>query len=206
MKNIFITIATIILSLHIVSAQDSIMVTVTETCSPLSGAYELDGTLNGKNQYSRILIDGIDTTFLYINYDSTKWVFYLLDIVGNNAFYNLNVPTEMLPPNTGWVADICDGTMVIEGGVSLGIKDELPENYVRYYKTFDNNLIIELDNKYNSIDTQIELYDLSGKKLISKHYKPNANYELSLSNLKAGVYIVRVLSNGKQLTSFRVLK
>ena len=133
------------------------------------------------------------------------WVMFADIIPDVNTFYNPNVPAEMLPPNTGWVADICDGTMVIEGGISLGIEKELPENGIKYYKTSDNILIVEFNDLYNQKELQIDLFNLQGQLLMSDKSK-SPNCKLDLNALKTGIYIVKMSDSKKQIASFKILR
>lgn len=206
MKKLLITAVAIVLNLFVVFAQDSLIVTITETCSPLGGVYELYDTINGKNQYRMFYSDiSVDSTYFYVSFNNTMWVMFGDLYPEVNAFYNTNVPTEMLPPNTGWIADICDGTMVIEGGVSLGIEKKLPENNIKYYITSDNILVVELSNLDNQSEVQIDLYNLQGQILLSDKNK-SSNFELNLNMLKTGIYIVKISVNNKLEGSFRILK
>ncbi len=206
MKKLLITIVAVVLNLFVVFAQDSLIVTITETCSPASGVYELYDTLNGKNQYRMFYSDiSIDSLYYYISFKDTMWVMFADIIPDVNTFYNPNVPAEMLPPNTGWVADICDGTMVIEGGISLGIEKELPENGIKYYKTSDNILIVEFNDLYNQKELQIDLFNLQGQLLMSDKSK-SPNCKLDLNALKTGIYIVKMSDSKKQIASFKILR
>lgn len=188
------------MSIAFLKAQDSIYVTITGTCSPGSGEFLYDGTLNGKNHYTREYIDGPNTIYFHVSFDNTQWVLYADEDIHEMAFYNSNVLNEMLPPNTGWIADICsDGTMEIEGGISIGLSSFIRNKETSIYVSSDNYLNIKFDT---SIQTKqnLRLYTILGQCVISKTIEANSLiYRIDLSNFKTGIYIVNILGVRKQV-------
>lgn len=193
MKLIFLIIA-FTLNVLIIKAQDPIIVTITGTCNLTSGEFLYDGTLNGKNNYTREYTDGTGTFYFHVSYDTTQWVCYVDEDIHEMAFYNSNVPNEMLPPNTGWIADICsDGTMEIEGGISIGLSSFIRNKETSIYVSSDNYLNISFKSP---IQTQqnLRLYNLLGQCVSAKTIEANSLiYKIDLSDFKTGIYIVNVL-------------
>ncbi len=57
-----------------------------------------------------------------------------------------------------------------------------------------SNLLVVSNPKNLDLNT-IEVYDISGKRLLQENYETiSSRYELSTSNLSDGVYVVNVLS------------
>lgn len=200
MKKTILFIFVSLMSIPFLKAQDSITVTITGTCHLTSGEFLYDGTLNGKNHYTREYTDGTGTFYFHVSYDATQWVLYVDDAISERAFYNSNIPNEMLPPNTGWIADVCsDGTMEIEGGISIGLSKFIHNAKTSIKISSDNYLNIEFKTP---IQTQqnLRVYNLLNQCVISKPIEANSLiYRITLNNLKTGVYIVNVLGVRKKV-------
>ncbi|HHH54881.1 MAG TPA: hypothetical protein ENK91_14555, partial [Bacteroidetes bacterium] len=67
MKNIVLLISSLMINILIVKAQSPITVTVTGTCNQVSGEFIYDGTLNGKNHYTREYTDGTGTFYFHVS-------------------------------------------------------------------------------------------------------------------------------------------
>ncbi|WP_370425157.1 VPS10 domain-containing protein [Tenacibaculum dicentrarchi] len=68
----------------------------------------------------------------------------------------------------------------------------------------DNNFLQVIG--HNSISLTIDLFDIIGKKVLSKTLKPAEFKGVDLNNLPAGVYIVKVVSGNKRATKKVVVK
>ncbi len=97
------TMEVVVNTVHDISFLD-IIVTMTGACSAFNGLYNFDGFLNGKSSFAL----STDSTFK-ISFDGTKWVLWTGNITTDIGFQNTNVPTNNLPPTTGWTATQCVG-------------------------------------------------------------------------------------------------
>ncbi len=197
-KILFFLIFTI--STFFIKAQSSIFVTTTGTCSGLTGEYMYDGTLNGKNHYTREYADGTETFYFHVSFDNVKWVIYVDDAIDEVAFYNPNVPEGMLPPNNGWIKDICyDGTMFIEGGVNIGTDSLLQNDDISIFTNSNNILILEL-YKLPAAEFEINIYSITGRTILSKKVKgKSSRYELDMRGFSTGIYIVEIMYLKKRI-------
>ncbi len=117
-------------------AQEPIIVSITEDCNPVSGNFNFDSILNGKNNYLNQIINTStgEITIIEIGFDGIKWVLYTENDLTDIGFYNLNIPNNLLPPNTGWQVFDCDnGTMSIIGGATISILENQIENSLKIY-------------------------------------------------------------------------
>lgn len=97
------TMEVVVNTVHDISFLD-IIVTMTGACSAFNGLYNFDGFLNGKSSFAL----STDSTFK-ISFDGIKWVLWTVNITTDIGFQNTNVPTNNLPPTTGWTATQCVG-------------------------------------------------------------------------------------------------
>lgn len=79
---------------------------------------------------------------------------------------------------------------------------------VNIYPNPANEFVMIEWKEENNTEFHIELYDLTGKKIIHKTSDPNENtFELGLDNLTQSVYILRIWSAGTNASkSFRIIK
>ncbi len=69
-----------------------------------------------------------------------------------------------------------------------------------YPNPFDYNIQISF-NESISEDITIDVYDISGKLVYSKHFSPSKKIRINLENLSSGSYILKAISNGKLFNS-----
>lgn len=188
------------INILIVKAQSPITVTVTGTCNQVSGEFIYDGTLNGKNHYTREYTDGTGTFYFHVSFDNTQWVLYVDDSINEMAFYNTIVPEGMLPPNTDWIPDICsDGTMFIEGGVNIGIND-LPQSSNISINVYNDNILKIEFSETLTTEVEINIFNIFGQKLFLEKIKSRSSvYELDLNMFSTGIYIVNILNKKKRI-------
>ena len=88
-------------------------------------------------------------------------------------------------------------------GKSLSINDEITLNNVSIYQTSKENLRIV---GVHSGKSKIILSDILGKEVFSNHFEAKGTNNIPLSNLKTGIYIVRLETQNGQLVKKIVLK
>ena len=94
-------------------------------------------------------------------------------------------------------------TMKIVSGV--GIDDYTQQNgYLVYPNPTQNEVQIETQNSNEQIQS-VQLYDVNGKYITSKTVN-NANATINLSPYSSGIYIVKVLSENKNIQYIKVIK
>ncbi len=71
-----------------------------------------------------------------------------------------------------------------------------------YPNPFVDAVNFELDDSYREID--FNLYDVSGRKLIQKHYD-NSHFQFQKGDLGAGIYFYKIESEGKFLASGKII-
>ena len=111
------------------------------------------------------------------------------------ATNNLRIKFENPISNIGFRIDDVKLT-----GTTLGIK----ENNIAGLKIYPNPVIggrLFISTDANS-EKSITIFDILGKQVIST----NARESLNISNLKAGVYIIKIMEEGKTATRKLVIK
>ncbi|MCF6307975.1 MAG: T9SS type A sorting domain-containing protein [Flavobacteriaceae bacterium] len=181
------------------NAQDPITVTVTGTCYLMSNQYTYNGLLNGKNDYIYYYSDSTGDFEFRISFDGVKWVCYADDLITETAFYNNNVPVGLLPPNTGWIADICDGTLEISGG-TLNLNDYYVNVFNIYPNPAHNFFVIDSDIPIN----KITIYNSLGK-IIKRIDDATVKNTFDVSSLKSGIYFLKIYFNNNIITK-RIIK
>lgn len=104
-----------------------------------------------------------------------------------------------LPSGLILASDMQNGLFVLDATLALNIKNK--EKETPLISLFPNpaESIINVDFNANTADfIAIDIYDITGRKLSSKQVKVNVGSnteQLLVSQLKAGVYIIKVVSN-----------
>ncbi len=194
------------LSISFLYSQEPITVTITEDCNPVSGTYNFESTLNGKNNYINQVTD-TDTgeiINIQVGFDGVKWVLYIDDDITDIGFYNLNIPNSLLPPNTGWVVLDCDnGTMLLDGGSTTSLNANILDTTLNIYPNPSNEQFI-INTNIISNDIHVDIINMLGisvKKIIINNPKTTINtidwekglYYIKLTYHNSTTKIVKIL-------------
>jgi hypothetical protein len=202
MKKIIYTLMLIFFYNTLAFSQEPINVTITGVCTLWSETYNFDSILNGKNNYLAEILnpDTGEIVDFRVGFDGTQWVFYATDIT-DFGFFNPNIPTDVLPPNTGWIVEGCDiGTMIIDGGAIVAVTDlELQTKVTLFPNPVKDYLSVKLSN--NEEVVTISIYNLLGKKI-----KTSQKNKINISNFQKGVYFLEVRTNNGYKISKKILK
>jgi endo-beta-N-acetylglucosaminidase D len=120
-------------------------------------------------------------------------------VYGSNGTY----PVTLTLKNSWGTADktIADYIVV---GTGVGINGVVPEDLSIYPNPFKEsaNILFASDGEY-----RVEIYNVSSRKIASEAYSANAGEVRTLSiDAPAGIYLVKVIKDGKCIRSFKVLK
>lgn len=88
----------------------------------------------------------------------------------------------------------CSFTSCRDIGIMVGIEDISKENdFIIYPNPFNDNIIIDGGKRNKQIE-RIEVYDLLGRVVFSKSYDTQEMIEMTLSNLSASMYYVKIIT------------
>lgn len=187
MKKYFFVLIIILNSKNLI-AQNPINVTISTICSNISGIYNFDGVINGKNNYSHLFnIDGEDT-LLSIGYDSVKWILYKNNNMTEPGYINTN-DNGLIPPFTGWTNYYCfEGSMIISENLSVN-----GFNFDNDLTLFPNPASDSFSIKENNLNTSIIKFiitESTGRILKIDNYKKNE--KIDVENLPSGIYLIQI--------------
>ena len=179
-----------------------ITVSITGNCASLSGVYNFLDIFNGKNRYAKnFIIQGISTN-LQVRFDNTQWILWADTSPTDFGFYNLTVPTTLDPPTTGWVTSQClNGTMSINSNLSNN-SFEILEN-ISFKNPVDDYVIIEFKNEITN-SYKFEIFNSIGK--IVKVGAIINSEKISVSDLQAGLYILRIVDKNNIVFTRKLVK
>lgn len=119
--------------------------------------------------------------------------------------YTSQTPNAQPESNTTWTVTVTDaigneklGTVNVWVGATNIAQDK--EFEATIYVNCENNLVIESDKVLKNIN----IYDITGKLLVSKH-TDSSQISMDISNLSSGIYIVN-LSDGTSEISKKIVK
>lgn len=204
MKKIILVVLFLAFGQNILFAQAPINVVITGECEDVSGTYNFTGLVNGKNNYEKTFeIEGISIV-IGVGFDNTKWVIYADGDITDDGFSNIAVPAGLLPPFTGWVNTGClDGTLTINQNLSVNEATIFEKNVVLYPNPASNYVTIE--HKI-STDSKLEynIIDIAGR--IVGRGTSSFNENISIENLKAGNYIIKIKNEDGFVTNKKLIK
>ncbi len=166
-------------------AQNALNVDITGNCLPVSGVFNFQSIVNGKNNYLRIFVNPEGTATLYVAFDGTKWVLHNGTIT-DAGFINVNVPAGIIPPLTGWQVTNCGfGTMVITENLSNTVF--LEDNFKIYPNPAKDFICVSYkENQF----PEFTILDLLGRKIM--YGNSYSNEKINIENLKTGNYIIQI--------------
>ena len=132
---------------------------------------------------------------------SKEWLL----VLGGDAIYDVNgvlAPTDSLAYIYGWRFPFGDSlrhdgdafVWRVSNGVVTSTLGASPENVASIYPNPTNNIVKIATAK--SYAPTIELYSLEGKLVFRKSYENANNFEMDISNLPRGVYLLRFVAEG----------
>ena len=151
---------------------EELTVTTQRVFSGGSGTFDLvvNGTVVGTIPYSDV------STTTTINVDVSP----INSLIINN---NSTPSNRVMFDNISWTCGL------------LSTPEYNLDNVKLYPNPIENNLTIELKS---NVDTNIEIYDILGKRVFNQQIKETSN--LNLQNLKSGIYIVKITQGNSTIT------
>ena len=204
MKNIYKIIAIYFMLISAsVFAQNPLSVLVTGTCSAVSGTYNFNGIVNGKNQYKCTFNNSGIFTNVYVQFDGTFWILNSGEVINDNVlFANTNVPTNAIPPFTSWILASCpDGTITVSQILSNNIFDN--SGKLNFQNPIEDYFSLQNKNESNE-NYKLEIYDLLGAIVKAGSFKYNEN--INVTELQSGIYIVKVTNEENKIYTGKLLK
>ena len=158
-------------------------------------------------EYDAGISGNLDFAFGYDNY---------LDY-GSNTAYNPELgPAQLnidgIPPYTSFAGDWYTGWSGADAP-SIGLK--MAYSYVGIddindsnYKIYPNptNSIFNIKIKDNNEKIRVEVYDMTGRSVISTKNVVNQTITLNVNNLQSGHYIVKIINDSGKVTSMKMVK
>jgi len=158
-------------------------------------------------EYDAGISGNLDFAFGYDNY---------LDY-GSNTAYNPELgPAQLnidgIPPYTSFAGDWYTGWSGADAP-SIGLK--MAYSYVGIddindsnYKIYPNptNSIFNIGVKDNNEKIKVEIYDMTGRRVISTKNVVNQTITLNVNNLQSGHYIVKIINDSGKVTSMKMVK
>ncbi len=127
---------------------------------------------------------------------------------------------ENLPSNGDWTLSISDNADMDAGTLNswtleVCVKAVTPlsnesfelENLSIYPNPNNGNFTIIFDNAIND-SVNVNVYDLSGRSVYNKDFETSSNFNenINLTNIKSGMYLVRILDGDRMVTKKIVIK
>lgn len=136
---------------------------------------------------------------------------------GSNTAYNPELgPAQLnidgVPPYTSFAGDWYTGWSGADAP-SIGLK--MAYSYVGIddindsnYKIYPNptNSIFNIGVKDNNEKIKVEIYDMTGRKVISTKNVVSQTITLNVNNLQSGHYIVKIINDSGKVTSMKMVK
>ena len=158
-------------------------------------------------EYDAGISGNLDFAFGYDNY---------LDY-GSNTAYNPELgPAQLnidgIPPYTSFAGDWYTGWSGADAP-SIGLK--MAYSYVGIddindsnYKIYPNptNSIFNIGVKDNNEKIKVEIYDMTGRRVISTKNVVSQTITLNVNNLQSGHYIVKIINDSGKVTSMKMVK
>ena len=158
-------------------------------------------------EYDAGISGNLDFAFGYDNY---------LDY-GSNTAYNPELgPAQLnidgIPPYTSFDGDWYTGWSGADAP-SIGLK--MAYSYVGIddindsnYKIYPNptNSIFNIGVKDNNEKIKVEIYDMTGRRVISTKNVVSQTITLNVNNLQSGHYIVKIINDSGKVTSMKMIK
>jgi len=158
-------------------------------------------------EYDAGISGNLDFAFGYDNY---------LDY-GSNTAYNPELgPAQLnidgIPPYTSFAGDWYTGWSGADAP-SIGLK--MAYSYVGIddindsnYKIYPNptNSIFNIGVKDNNEKIKVEIYDMTGRRVISTKNVVSQTITLNVNNLQSGHYIVKIINDSGKVTSMKMIK
>jgi Secretion system C-terminal sorting domain len=176
------------------NAQNPIFVQITQDCDFVTGSFNFESILNGKNNYSRIVTFMGQTSTIRLGFNGTIWILYNELDLNDIGFFNANNPAGLLPPTTGWQPNPpngCDvGTMTVIVNGILSKEDFAIDSFNISPNPATNYL--KINNNQEKIN--YEVLDINGRIIINGI----ALETIDISNLNSGMYFLKINSNIKK--------
>ncbi len=153
---------------------------------------------------------------------------------GMNAVFCLNVcyapnTTEadaVIPGESNQALDVdlwpqnVDGTAVVKMKLTNAAESEELVFYVEYavapavgmntltdqISVYPNPVNDVLNVKFSGQDSQLQVFDAVGKLINEKNFPTNGKYQIDFSEMVSGIYLVRLMDNGKVIQTHKVMK
>ncbi|MBN2638751.1 MAG: T9SS type A sorting domain-containing protein [Bacteroidales bacterium] len=137
---------------------------------------------------------------------------FMFDQLANGTYYLL-VQLPGYDANTPWDVEVSDGNQNVDNvnfvvdenkGTVTDIKTNQEVKFIIYPNPVQNRLTIQLDENPDASGVDVELYDLTGKLLMTKTvFEKTVRFEMQFLN--KGVYLLRITQKGK-LSIKKVMK
>ncbi len=154
-----------------------------------SSTVTYDDILNGTNAIT-------DGNFL-MNSANTDVSEIISSLTAGTA-YDVYLFLEDNAGNQGEVYQLDDVTTIDS---SLGISD----NIIEGFNFYPNPAYRKINLKATHTINLVEVYNIMGQKIISKHFDTN-EVSFNISTINKGVYIMKISTTNNELTSFRMIK
>ena len=176
-------------------------------CLPATGG----GSISCTNASSPILNDRMYSLAAFIGNTDTSYIYNFGDgptlVYEENPTYNYaasgTYTVTLLAGIQGWrSAGICSESQTGTADICTGINENNNSTLSLYPNPVNNLLTINgLEN-----NSAINIYDVTGKLVISKNNLANSNYSLSTESLNAGVYFVSISNKNIASKTIKIIK
>ena len=138
----------------------------------------------------------ISANFVYTDYTTPVASYSISVSATQTMFYGIDFLTT---------AETIGSKLIIDkltlSGDATALKEITDKSFAKAYTNSNRDALL-VKGPSNSV---LEIYSMTGL-LISKHLVENENSEISLSNIKAGMYIYTIKSAGKTLNTGKFIK
>ncbi len=131
--------------------------------------------------------------------------------VGNDGNH-FNKSINATPTNTSAPANVIDALYIMSDHLPIAIKAYVPVNVGIEETISENNwkgFVTQNRFKFSSSKqektVEVLVYDVVGKRVLTKHYENINSFELNLSGMKNGIYFVKVTATSQQKT-YKIFK
>lgn len=135
----------------------------------------------------------------YLTPDGNSWTLTLEDFSGNWSAFGEDVNGDL------YISDLFSGNIYKLRDASLSLNENSLDKISIYPNPTTETLQINFANGFNNTPNKISIYSIQGKKIISVLKNENTTQTLNVSQLKSGVYILKIESENKVESTHKLI-